>query len=433
MEVTKDKIVDVFGLNPNYTANFRRANLYVEYEGRIFAYREAILVRHRRNRKKFIVQDAEPFECEEFEDYLKNTYYCLNQVLAQDFGVRIAPDLLVMVVDIQEYNRNTGFDYANFVAQQTHEDFLNLKKEVLPLYFPHYSLLMHMLLWEGDYEWKRKLNLRIMDSENDAIPVQMWTYIWDQDCSNSYYILFVGLVRHDILKSLGVAPRFKISLEIRSLMCQKDILGSAATHNWADWFFYSKYTLIRVYGAKVAPHCLPLYVSDKLDFIELMWKIDVMDYEMFRKDRKGFVVYPQCSFSYFKVIALEGYEKMGIMVNNLRMPIDEVRVFDPEIFVAGRRRKKNLGIIHHDFFYKDDVLRNLTSDEVVMVRKKECTTMTNLEENIMKKNAFYITPHNEIANPLERAFTMIRDYQSGEFKVKLKEAVNRAQVLLEKQ
>lgn len=104
-----------------------------------------------------------------------------------------------MVADIQEYNQNTSFDYANFVAQQMHEDFLNLKKEVLPLSFPHYSLLMHMLLWEGDYEWKRKLNLRIMDSENEAIPVQMWTYIWDQDCSNSSYILFVNVVRHSIL------------------------------------------------------------------------------------------------------------------------------------------------------------------------------------------------------------------------------------------
>lgn len=35
--VTKDKMVDVFGLNPNYTANFRRVDLYVEYEGRKFA------------------------------------------------------------------------------------------------------------------------------------------------------------------------------------------------------------------------------------------------------------------------------------------------------------------------------------------------------------------------------------------------------------
>lgn len=154
---------------------------------------------------------------------------------------------------------------------------------------------------------------------------------------------------------------------------------------------------------------------------------------MFRKEGKGSVLYPQCSFAYFKVTALEGYENLGIMVNNFRMLIDEVRVFDPKIFVVGRRRQKNLGILHHEFFYKDDVLRNLTSDEVFMVRKKEWTAMTNLEEKIMKKNAFYISRYNEIANPLERAFTMIRDYLSGEFKVKVKDVVNRAQVLLEQQ
>lgn len=82
LEVTKEKMINVFGLNLNYTTKFRHANLYVVYEKRKFSFKEALLVRHRRTRERFTAKDVEPFECEEFENYFKNTYYCYNQVLA---------------------------------------------------------------------------------------------------------------------------------------------------------------------------------------------------------------------------------------------------------------------------------------------------------------------------------------------------------------
>lgn len=193
-------------------------------------------------------------------------------------------------------------------------------------------------------------------------------------------------------------------------MHPKDEPNSKETHNWVDWFLHSEYTFMRVYGAKVAPHCLHLYVSKRLDFMELMWKIDFMDYAIFKKPRKGIVVHPQCDFSYFKVTTPEGYQRLGIMVSNLRMPINEIRNFDPKGFVERRRRQKNLGVICHEFLCKDDVLRNLTSNEAFMTRKKDWIAIMNIEDKIMKKNSFYVSPYNEIANPLERAFTMLRDY-----------------------
>lgn len=154
LEVIKDKMIDVFGLNPNYTIKFIFVELYVEYEKRKYLYKERFLVLHKRSKEKFTAKDVEPFECEEFEDCFKNTYYFLNQILAWEFEVRIALDLLVILEDIQGHNQNTGFDYANFVAEYMHEDFLNLKKEMIPLCFPHYSLLLHILLWDGDYDGK---------------------------------------------------------------------------------------------------------------------------------------------------------------------------------------------------------------------------------------------------------------------------------------
>lgn len=119
----------------------------------------------------FLPKDVEPFECEEFVNYFKNTYYFLNQVLAQSFEMRIATNLLVMTMDIQAHNWNISFVYVTYVAKQMHENFISLKKGILPLHFPHYSLLMHMLLFEGDYGWKRKLKLRLRDNENNVFPI----------------------------------------------------------------------------------------------------------------------------------------------------------------------------------------------------------------------------------------------------------------------
>lgn len=76
--------------------------------------------------------------------------------------------------------------------------------------------------------------------------------------------------------------------------------------------------------------------------------------------------------------------------------------------------------------YTDDVLRNLKSDEVVISRKKELTSIMEIEENIMKMNVFYVSPYYVIADPFERDFTKLKDYQSGDFKVKVKEAANKA-------
>lgn len=177
LEVTRNKIVEVFNLNPNYTVSIK-LDLYNEYEHNRYGYRKNVLARHKKDNKGgFGPKDLEPFECEEFANYFKNTYYCLNQVLARSFDARIAANLLIIVIDIQNWNSNKGFDYAAYIAEQMHTDLISLKQGNVPLVFPHYSLLMHMLLLVGQEKWKKKLKLRKKDDENNDLPVQMWTHI----------------------------------------------------------------------------------------------------------------------------------------------------------------------------------------------------------------------------------------------------------------
>lgn len=261
-----------------------------------------------------------------------------------------------------------------------HKDFINLKKETLPLYFQYYYLVMHMLLFVGQEKWKNKLNLRQTDNENNDLPIQTQTYIWEQ-----------------------------------------------------DYFLHLEYTLIRAHGAKEAPHFLPLYVSDRLRLVDLMWQLYFMDQELFRNPRKGTVIVPQCSFASLTTTTKEAHEKFGIMVNNPKLPIDEVMSFDPKGFVHAKRKSKGLSRFSHQFLYTNDVLRNLTSDGTVTSRKKEWTTISSIEEIIIKINTFYVSPYDVIQNPFERDFTKLKDYQSGDFKEKVKEVVERAQPLLEQQ
>jgi hypothetical protein len=53
-----------------------------------------------------------------------------------------------------------------------------------------------------------------------------------------------------------------------------------------------------------------------------------MDKEHFKIPRKGTIIVPQCSFSFFVAIAKEAYERFGIMLNSPRMHVDFVRSFD---------------------------------------------------------------------------------------------------------
>lgn len=43
------------------------------------------------------------------------------------------------------------------------------------------------------------------------------------------------------------------------------------TQNFHDWFYMGDYTLVRLYGCPQAPHLLPIFVSDIIEFLEFMW------------------------------------------------------------------------------------------------------------------------------------------------------------------
>lgn len=149
MDITKSHIVRTFRLNPSATVSIHFNALCQEYERDKYGYMNYILSRHRRKDlgKKgvnFTPKEFEPFNCDEFEDYFKNTYFGLSQVLGRTYDLRMLVALMMMEMDIQDKYSNKGFDYASYLEEQIHNQLKDLKEPNAPLKFTHYFVLMHM-------------------------------------------------------------------------------------------------------------------------------------------------------------------------------------------------------------------------------------------------------------------------------------------------
>lgn len=107
------------------------------------------------------------------------------------------------------------------------------------------------------------------------------------------------------------------------------------------------------------------------------------------------MITPQCSFGYFIATAKEGYDKFGIMLCNLKMPIYEARKYDPEGFVMPKKRRKDLSRFSHCFLYIDDII-TFFSIVAIVTSRKEWMAICDIEEDIMKRNSLCVSPYDEI-------------------------------------
>lgn len=138
----------------------------------------------------FIDSLVEPFDCVDFEDYFKNTYYVECQFLHKEYDIKMDISLMTLEIDIQHKYQNRAWNYATYIVEHLHEDLMKLKDATLPLSYRHYSLLMHLLLWKSRKVMRNYIRLREFDDMYNEFLVQMWTHIWDVHCPHSDYNMF---------------------------------------------------------------------------------------------------------------------------------------------------------------------------------------------------------------------------------------------------
>lgn len=103
--------------------------------------------------------------------------------------------------------------------------------------------------------------------------------------------------------------------------------------------------------------------------MEEIWKMDVMDKEYFRGTKKYSLVNPDVQFAYFSCILKGGIERFFYLLNNYRFNQDVCRFNDPKGIISAQRRARSLGTRSHHFYFQEDVIRNLSTNEEVNARK----------------------------------------------------------------
>lgn len=83
-----------------------------------------------------------------FKTYLKYTYYSVGQVQGLNTRDFMMIEFMVIVVEIQCLNAR-DWDFATFITRQIDLSLLSMKKDTFKIYFPHYSVLVHMILFYG--------------------------------------------------------------------------------------------------------------------------------------------------------------------------------------------------------------------------------------------------------------------------------------------
>lgn len=145
----------------------------------------------------------------------------------------------------------------------------------------------------------------------------------------------------------------------------------AFTHNLGDFFFYSNFTLIRVYGCNQAPHMLPIIVAPRLAFIEFIWQMLWSKKDQIRTKKKGQHLPLMVKFNEFNVGCDTLDKVQEFLVNNYKLKVFKERNYDPEGYINDVRTN-NLrvrGFTCH-FNERGDLIRNAYPSEPLQRRRK---------------------------------------------------------------
>lgn len=166
--MSREAIFEVFDLTGIYDYPIVLEDLVKEYRRLDTTYTRWRLPLHMLN------LDA-PMEVEEglvlhiilFKTYLKYTYYSVGKVLGLNTPDFMMIESTVIAVDIQCLNAR-DFDFAPFIARQIYLSLLAMKNETSKIYFPYYSLLMHMILSYGQNLGihPEEMTIRQLDNDN---------------------------------------------------------------------------------------------------------------------------------------------------------------------------------------------------------------------------------------------------------------------------
>ena len=132
------------------------------------------------------------------------------------------------------------FDYAKFIADRMHDQFMRLENERV---FKYSSVLYHLFLY---YQADRfPTALQKLDTKGNPRSVIFWTYLIHQFNSPYSCTNFIDLFVYPVTTMLLGNPPPKISVDI------KRVLQLSNQYKVGDWYLYQNHIEIRIYGCEL--------------------------------------------------------------------------------------------------------------------------------------------------------------------------------------
>jgi hypothetical protein len=137
----------------------------------------------------------------------------------------------------------------------------------------------------------------------------------------------------------------------------------------ADWYVEAEFSYIRVFGASVPPHALPLFIPDKLACREVAWKTVIGGVS---KELKGYSkkVWPSFPIRMNSYSLLDfGHAKAeAAALEDLKLASIEIKKHDPQKVVSNHLAHVGLKRFEHENSPSDDIFRGAKSYEEVLAR-----------------------------------------------------------------
>ena len=150
------------------------------------------------------------------------------------------------------------YDYATFIADKIHEQFMNLERERV---FKYTSYIYHLLLYIQPHSFP--VFLKKLDAKGKRRSVVFWSSVFHHVYYSPYtYYEFIDLFIYPASSFLVSSHLPRLSDEMQK------ILQLSKSYSIGDWYLYQDHTVIRIYGCELAPYKLPKYVPMRLFALE---------------------------------------------------------------------------------------------------------------------------------------------------------------------
>jgi len=231
------------------------------------------------------------------------------------------------------------YDYATFIANKIHDQFLNLDREGI---FKYTSFIYHLLLYYQPDSFP--FPIRKLDSKGNRRSVILWSLIF-HNCDSSYtYSEFIDLFVHPASTLLIGAPPPRITGDMNK------ILQLSKQYRIGDWYLYQNHTEIKMYGCEIFPFKLPRYVTMRLFALEYFRQIIYEDLTHFCNVKKKAQLRIKNQLGPYVIISRDAWEDAEKILEyhfRLKKSFEWVS-YDPCSFISDRRVRNRLSVyVHH--------------------------------------------------------------------------------------